>query len=60
MSDGTHELFDVIINIFNAKIAGTNPPVRLTSQKMKVTTNSKCAKVKLRTIIINRTLRAFH
>ena len=36
----------------------SNPPVCLTSQKIKVTTNSKCAKDKLRAIIINRNLGA--
>ena len=36
----------------------SNPLVCLNSQKMKVTNNSKCAKDKLRAIIINRNLGA--
>ena len=43
-----------------SKLPDFNLPVWSTSQKMKVTTNSKCAKDKLRPIIINRTLQAFN
>ena len=43
-----------------SKLPDFNLLVWLTSQKMKVTTNSKCAKDKLRAIIINRNLRPFN
>ena len=43
-----------------SKLPDFNLPVWLTSQKMKFITNSKCAKDKLRAIIINRNLRAFN
>ena len=43
-----------------SKLPDFNLPVWLTSQKMKVTTNSKGAIDKLRAIIINRNLWAFN
>ena len=42
-----------------SKLPDFNLPVWLTSQKMKVTTNSKCAIDKLRATIINRNLWGF-